>query len=88
MDTYFASVEERERPELVGQSVIVCGSPEKHPWFRRRITLPGDMASAAPCPPSPPGGSAPGSFLPTRIDYYAEISIEIHDSGLDETDLI
>ena len=27
MDAFYASVEERDRPELVGKRVIVCGVP-------------------------------------------------------------
>jgi hypothetical protein len=47
MDAFYASVEERDRPELVGLPVIVGGSPEK----RGVVSA---AKSIVRCPPPPP----------------------------------
>ena len=80
MDAFYASVEERDRPELVGKPVIVGGNPEK-----RGVVAAANYAarthgvhSAMPattahrlCPQ--------GVFLPPRIGYYAEVSSKIRE---------
>jgi DNA polymerase-4 len=61
MDAYYASVEERDRPELVGKPVIVGGSPEKRGvvsaanYLARRYVVHGAMPARV--------------FLPARFDY-------------------
>jgi DNA polymerase-4 len=79
MDAFYASVEERDRPELVGKPVIVGGSPEKRGvvsaanYVARKYGVHSAMPSATAhrlCPH--------GIYLPPRIDYYAEISQQIH----------
>jgi DNA polymerase IV len=78
MDAFYASVEERERPELVGQPVIVGGSPEKRGvvsaanYVARRYGIHSAMPSVTArrlCPH--------GVYLPPRIGYYAEVSRQI-----------
>ncbi len=78
MDAFYASVEERDRPELVGKPVIVGGSPEKRGvvsaanYVARRYGVHSAMPSATArrlCPN--------GVYLPPRISYYAEISKQI-----------
>ena len=79
MDAFYASVEERDRPELVGKPVIVGGTPEKRGvvsaanYVARRYGVHSAMPSATAhrlCPHA--------VYLPPRIDYYAEISQQIH----------
>ena len=80
MDAFYASVEERERPELVGKPVIVGGSPEKRGvvsaanYVARRYGVHSAMPAATArrlCPQ--------GIYLPPRIDFYAEISRQIRE---------
>jgi DNA polymerase-4 len=78
MDAFYASIEERDRPELVGKPVIVGGTAEKRGvvsaanYVARRFGVHSAMPAATArrlCPQ--------GIFLPPRIDYYAEISSQI-----------
>ena len=80
MDAYYASVEERDRPELVGRPVIVGGSPEQRGvvaaanYIARRFGVHSAMPAATArrlCPQ--------GAFLPSRIDHYADVSRQIHE---------
>lgn len=78
MDAFYASVEERDRPELVGRPVIVGGEPSRRGvvsaanYVARQFGVHSAMPAATArrkCPQ--------GVFLPPRIDYYAEISDQI-----------
>ncbi len=80
MDAYYASVEERDRPELAGQPVIVGGSSEQRGvvaaanYVARRFGVHSAMPTAAAkrlCPR--------GVFIPGRIDHYADVSQQIHE---------
>jgi DNA polymerase-4 len=78
MDAFYASIEERERPELVGKPVIVGGTPEQRGvvsaanYVARKYGVHSAMPSAVAhrlCPQ--------GIYLPPRISFYAEISRQI-----------
>ena len=80
MDAFYASVEERDRPELVGKPVIVGGSPEKRGvvsaanYVARRYGVHSVMLAVTArrlCPN--------GTYLPPRIDYYADVSSKIRE---------
>ncbi len=80
LDAFYASVEERDRPELVGKPVIVGGSPEKRGvvcaanYVARKYGVHSAMPAVTArrlCPQ--------GIYLPPRIDYYAEVSRKIRD---------
>jgi len=78
MDAFYASVEERERPELVGKPVIVGGTPEGRGvvaaanYAARKFGVHSAMPAVTAkrlCPQ--------GVFLRPRMEYYAEISDQI-----------
>jgi DNA polymerase-4 len=80
MDAFYASVEERENPVLVGKPVIVGGSPQKRGvvcaanYLARQFGVHSAMPAVTAhrlCPQA--------VFLPSRMDYYAEVSRQIRD---------
>ena len=78
MDAFYASIEQRDRPELRGQPVIVGAPPERRgvvcaaSYEARKYGVHSAMPSATAhrlCPQ--------GVFLSPRIDYYVEVSNQI-----------
>jgi len=80
MDAFYASVEQRDRPELAGQAVIVGGDPDRRGvvsaanYEARRFGVHSAMPAATArrlCPH--------GVFLRPHIDHYAAVSREIRE---------
>lgn len=78
MDAFYASVEERERPELMERPVVVGGTPEGRGvvaaanYAARKFGLHSAMAMSTAlrlCPDV--------VVLPVRMSYYAEVSRQI-----------
>lgn len=78
MDAYYASIEERERPELKGRPLVVGGTPEGRGvvaaanYVARRFGIHSAMPAVTArrlCPHA--------VFLPCRMSYYAEVSEQI-----------
>jgi DNA polymerase IV len=89
MDAFYASVEQRDRPELRGRPVIVGGSGEgrgvvcaasyEARTFGVHSAMPAVTAKRL-CPQ--------GVFLPPRMSYYAGIARQLHDIFLSFTPLV
>ena len=80
MDAFYASIEERDRPELVGKPVIVGGTPEGRGvvaaanYVARQYGVHSAMAAVKArrlCPQA--------ICLPPRMQYYGEISKQIQE---------
>src|SRR5690554_1313322 len=89
MDAFYASVEERERPELVGRPVVVGGTPEGRGvvaaanYEARKFGVYSAMPMATAlrlCPNV--------AVLPVRMSYYAEVSRQIRDIFFRYTPLV
>jgi DNA polymerase IV len=80
MDAFYASIEERDRPELIGRPVIVGGSPES----RGVVSAANYVARRYGVHSAMPAGTARrlcphGVFLYPRISYYVEVSRQIRE---------
>jgi DNA polymerase-4 len=89
MDAFFASVEQRDRPELRGKPVIVGGSAEG----RGVVSAASYEARAFGVHSAMPVVTArrlcPGGvFLPVRMRHYAEVARQIRDIFLSFTPLV
>ena len=80
MDAFYASIEEREHPDLIGLPVIVGGTPRG-----RGVVAAANYAARAfgihsAMPARQAAKLCPNAvFLPTRIDYYAKVAEQIRD---------
>src|SRR5262249_45239712 len=88
MDAFYASVEQRDRPELRGRPVIVGGVGRRGvvsaaSYEARRY----GVHSALPMAPA--GRLCPqGVFLPVRMGHYAEVARQIREIFLSFTPLV
>jgi DNA polymerase-4 len=89
MDAFYASVEERDRPELAGKPLIVGGTPEGRGvvaaanYVVRRFGVHSAMPTATAL------GRCPHAIvLPPRIDHYAKVSAEIREIFFRYTPLV
>ena len=78
MDAFYASVEELDRPELVGQPVIVGGTPEGRGVVAAANYVVRKFGVHSAMPTSRALRLCPQAIvLPPRMDYYAEVSQQI-----------
>ena len=89
MDAFFASVEERDQPELAGKPLIVGGTPEGRGvvaaanYVVRQFGVHSAMPTATAlrlCPEA--------IVLPPRLDHYAKVSAEIREIFVRYTPLV
>ena len=82
MDAFYASVEERDRPELVGQPVIVGGTPEGRGVVAAANYVVRQFGVHSAMPTSRALRLCPQAIvLPPRMEHYAEVSRQIRRSS-------
>ena len=89
MDAFYASVEQRDRPELKGKPVIVGGDPQSRgvvaacSYEARKFGIHSAMASSTAyklCPDA--------VFIRPRFDAYRAVSTDIREIFCEYTDLV
>ena len=89
MDAFYASVEQRDRPELKGKPVIVGGDPQSRgvvaacSYEARKFRVHSAMASSTAyklCPDA--------VFIRSRFDAYRAVSFQIREIFCEYTDLV
>ncbi len=89
MDAFYASVEEREQPGLRGKPVIVGGTAEGRGVVAAANYVVRQFGVHSAMPTSTALKRCPDAIvLPARIDYYAEVSRQIHEVFYRYTPLI
>jgi DNA polymerase IV len=89
MDAFYASVEERERPELKGRPVIVGGSPKERGVVAAANYKAREFGVYSAMPASRAIRLCPEAiFLPSRVDFYAVVSEQIQKIFRDYTPLV
>jgi DNA polymerase-4 len=80
MDAFYASVEERQRPELAGRPVIVGGDPDRRGVVSAANYLARQFGVHSAMPSATARRNCPQAvFLSPRIDYYAQVSQQIRE---------
>ena len=80
MDAYYASVEERDNPELVGKPVIVGGTPQGRGVVAAANYVVRTFGVHSAMPAVTAKRLCPDAiFLRPRMDHYAQISGQIRD---------
>ena len=80
MDAFYASVEQRDDPELRGKPVIVGGSPKSRGVVSAASYEAREFGVHSAMPTSQAGRLCPhGVFLPVRMEKYRDVSLQIRE---------
>ena len=80
MDAFYASVEQRDRPELAGKPVIVGGDPRRRGVVSAANYLAREFGVHSAMPSATALRNCPQAvFLPPRLDHYARVSGQLRE---------
>ena len=80
MDAFYASIEEREQPSLVGRPVVVGGSPSGRGVVAAANYVARQYGVHSAMPASRARHLCPHAvFIPSRLSFYARVSRQLHE---------